>query len=178
MNLRPPIFLALLLFASLPAFADRIAQVREMLTGYEWHVDASAFAKLGPDVYKDLLALAENPEETGVTRARAIAVLSLYRDDSVWNFFARAVSTEEEPSRRTAIVDAMCEAFVTQRPADVAGTMIPLLEARDLHVRVRAARCLRRIDSDRVLLALENYRGRIKNDWEFKAAGFGEHDDE
>lgn len=145
-----------------------------LLKGYEWQMDVDAFRKLGPNGFEPLLAIANDPDVINLYRGRALAALTLYPNDAVWDFMNGYVSAGQDPVMRRRTAEAMCRTFRAQRENDVEATMIPLLQATDPQLRTKAAKCLQGIKGKTAQDALAHYRRSIKQPWEARAAGFGE----
>lgn len=163
----------LLLAFTLPALAVDRADVMNLLKGYEWQVNVGAFHKLGAEAYVPLLKIAGDQDEVNLYRGRALAALTLYPNDSVWDFFAGRVASSDNQVQRRRTVEAICKTFRASRGADVAEILIPLLKTSDPQLRTKAARCLQGMQGEAVRRALTDYHKTIKQPWESRAAGFG-----
>lgn len=166
-----------ILMLALPAAAVQRDTVVGLLRGYEWHPDKAALDRLGPDVYRALIDIAGDNTATNLVRGRAMAALTLYPNDEVWAWFAGAVSDTADGARRRRLVDAMCDAFAAGKGDAVESLVAPLLAAGDVHLRISAAKCLRKVGGSRAEAALAAYRQGIRQPWEARAAGFKEKDE-
>lgn len=167
----------LLMLVALPLYAADRARVMPLLKGYEWRLDPMAFRQLGPDAVAPLLAIVEDSDVIKLYRGRALAALTLYPNDQVWDFMAGYVTAGQDPVLRRRTVEAMCSAFRDSRSGDVQSALIPLLEEPDPQLRTKAAKCLRGMGdegSKATQAALAAYRQRIRQPWEARASGFGE----
>lgn len=169
----------MLLFLCVPLSAPASERVvASLLQGYEWSLDGKAMRALGPDTWQALMTIARDPAQGGVIRARALIALSLFDNDSVLHFFASELQAETSLVVRRNLVDAMCETFAGTRPAAVIATVAPLLDSGDAPERIRAARCLVRLDATTAGTALKRYREASRAAWEYEAAGFKESGNE
>lgn len=170
-RIRAPILAVLMLIAHAgAALADVAAeQVLPLLSGYEWRLDSERFAALPAATYQALLEVVASDRYAPFLRERAAVALSLYPNLEVRRFFVDRVHTEPDPVVRRGLVQAFCAGFVRSDPASVEEAMAPLLEERDAHLRVRAAKCLRSLGSASAQQRVEAYRARIRDAWEARA---------
>lgn len=147
-------------------------RIMHLLQGYEWHIDAPAFDRLGDDAFEALIDIAEDPDVAGVFRERAFAALGLYPNRIVRDYLFAQLEAPETTVRRRRTVEVLCAAFGDSRLGEIEESLLPYLEARDAHLRTKVAKCLEGSTDPRVDRALARYRARIVESWEARAAGF------
>lgn len=150
------------------ASPDRVV-VRGALEGYEWS-QAKAAADLGGAATPVLMAIAEDESVPRLYRQRAIATLGRFDDDDVVNFLTARLDEATGAVERRRIADTLC-GLAASRHQQVEASLLPLLQAEDPHLRVRAARCLDGPGFGAPAPALEDYRRRVQDSWEARAAG-------
>jgi len=149
----------------------------DLLQGYEWQLAEDRLADLGPDAYRSFLRIAEDNTQVNFIRARAVTTLTRFPNEEVWAYFESSIRGEQEfgsqqKVQRRQIVQGICSSFLASRPEQVGEVLVPLLEVNDVHLRTRSARCLQSVSGVRVESALTDYRSKISESWELKAAGF------
>jgi len=165
------IFLTVTSLWAVPAFpAD--GDVIDLLQGYEWQLPEEKLRLIGPDVYKPLLAIADDEQQVNFIRARAALALTIFPNDEVLEYFEREITLGKDSLRRRQLVQDFCTAFLQRNPAKVESMLIPLLKEPDARLRSNAARCLQEVDSDESKKALTSYGATISETWEARAAGF------
>ena len=115
-----------------------------------------------------LLAIARDESQPNFIRARATAELERYPNEQTWDFLASQVTSSEGITRRRA-VDNLCAIFVAEREGAVMELLASPLADADPHLRIRAATCLRRMESARAAGMLKNWRAAAEP-WEVEAA--------
>ncbi|MBQ62356.1 MAG: hypothetical protein CMQ19_09805 [Gammaproteobacteria bacterium] len=147
-------------------------EVVDLLQGYEWQLPEEKLRHIGPDVYKPLLAIADDERQVNFIRARASLALTAFPNDEVLEYFEREISLGKNNLRRRQMVQDFCTAFLQLKPANIESTLIPMLKEPDARLRSNSARCLQNIDSDKSKGALASYGATISESWEARAAGF------
>jgi len=156
---------ALLLVFSTHAVAS---DVMALLQGYEWKVPSDPLPIANAE--QALIDISSDPGQPNFIRARASAVLTLYPSEKVWDFFVGQVASPSNKVTLRRTVDGLCATFVASKASDVQKLLMPLLSAEDAHLRVRVAKCLKRIDSEEAKTALSTYRSGIGEGWELDAS--------
>ena len=163
--------LFMLWLGHIDAYAEAPAnrELKHLLSGYEWQLVRENWLNMRPSPADDLIDLVRDSNDPPYIKARAIAVLSLFPENKVWDFFVGLLSNERVVTQRR-IVDALCSTFIQEKPIELESHMEIFLGAADAHLRVRAGRCLINIGSVSANLAVAQYRNRLQKDsWEFKA---------
>jgi hypothetical protein len=163
--------LSIWVFSGLAAGASDDA-VLDLLQGYEWTLPDDRLRGMGPDVYKSLLAIADDVNQVHFIRARAALALTRFPVDEVWDFYEHEITTGQDAIRRRQSVQNICRSFLHRHPMKLESTLMPLLLESDAYLRSNSARCLQKFDTDRSRAALSSYRKTISESWELRAAGF------
>ncbi len=165
-------FVLLMSLLALEAGAVERSQVEGLLQGYEWEVDADAFARLGAGTDRVLLAIATDDAESPLIQSRARTALGLYPVPAVWDFFKAEILQAQGAVARRQGVEILCKAFSGTRLADIEPLLAPLLQSEEVHLRAGVARCLSQAGvSSQTRAAVERYRMSITEIWEARAAG-------
>ncbi len=164
----------------------REQKILALLSGYEWHLDEAAFRSLPEDCWQDLLRISTDQRFMKVIRSRAAIALTLFPNDTVWSRMKDRVGDSNAGSDRTVVmngkvtrrraVEQMCRTFAEDRAGAVEEQMIPLLEASDPHLRIKAVQCLRNVMGESGEKALMQYQNNLQDssgerNWERKAVG-------
>ena len=158
--------------------APERSEILGLLQGYEWRLSPEAFSQFPADTYVTLIAIAGDDAEVAYIRGRARTALSLYRNDTVWQFFSDLIVDADVAVERRRATESICQLFLSSKPDPLKVNLVPLLDSNDIHLRTKAARCLGQINKAEPDAELESallgYRDRISESWERRAAGFGE----
>lgn len=170
------LWLNLSLAGGLLAASAQKPDVMRLLQGYEWQLSEVRFNALPQDTYLTLIEIAQDQSTISLIRGRAMAALTLYENDSAWQFFRQVMETSAYPTQQRRAVEAICSTFLASKPMQLKQAMMPLLAANDVHLRTRVANCLGEINAaqpdSELEAALFAYRDTIKETWEKRAAGF------
>jgi hypothetical protein len=152
------------------------AQVLRLLSGYEWQFSPEVFQSLSADTYLRLIDIARDDSMVAHMRGRAMVVLSLYKNDVVFNYFRETAIDDRRPSERRRAVEGLCEIFLDSEAESIKNSLSPMLKSVDVHLRIKVARCLAGIQRDypdeKLADRLAAYRESIDESWELEAAGF------
>lgn len=152
--------------------------VLRLLEGYEWQLSQEAFDPLGSSVYLTLIDIIQDESLMTYTHGRATAALTLYRNETVWQFFLDGLEVATSTTQTRRAVESICEVFSDSKADQLGAVLVPLLLSEDVHVRTRTATCLGKVNRlsriDAVTNALLAYHDSITESWEKRAAGFRE----
>ena len=140
------------------------ADVRTQLTGFEWTLDKEQWADSSH--LDDIIDIVLSTDELPFIRGRALQVLTLFPGKKAAEAYLSIIASEKGPLRRRA-VDCICQWPVVDIPTDL---LVPLLESADLHLSLRAAKCLGQNhgDNEAILQALERFENKAE-DWQMKS---------
>ena len=136
---------------------DRVAEVADLLRGYEWQLDAEKMASMPADSYQTLIAISTDSARPPYIRSRADTALSHYANDVVWQHFnASLVQADAVAQRR--LLEIICHTFQNARPQAVEVLASGYLESENAHMRIIAANCLKTIGSASALEKVMHHR--------------------
>ena len=149
--------------------APVLADVHDLLKGYEWEVDEIRARLLTADEVDALIEIADDPAEIGFVRSRATALLAYVPSNQVWQFFTLRISKDENEIERRRNVDSFCQAFSGTRSGELIERIGHMLDDEDAHLRIGVARCLKKIDSEQSAKLLDAYHRKSLATWERRA---------
>jgi hypothetical protein len=146
-----------------------------LLKGYEWELNQelldSIAASARPDQIQELIEIAQDGNLPVHIKLRAMAVLTRFPEDTVWNFFLQEFQQAEGITRRR-IAEAICSGFIESRPDAVVDALGPQLTSNDVHLRILVAKCLQQAESESARKLVSSYKTRVADSalqWEKEA---------
>jgi len=144
--------------------SDENRDLLQMLKGYEWELNQDMIDRFtesaAPAQIQNLIEIALDENLPVYIRPRAIAVLTRFPDDAVWDFFLQELQQAEGINRRR-MADAICSGFIEPRPDPVIDALGPYLSSDDAHLRILVAECLQQTDSESAGKLIADYKTRV-----------------
>ncbi len=124
-----------------------VSQVQLLLKGYEWKLNASAFRSMGEGTDEALMAIAQDKSLPNYYHFRALMALRLFDNDRVADFLENYISEDKGAGHTRRAFESFARGFSQTHPDRVQRAASELLENKNPHVRISAARTLRTFDT-------------------------------
>ena len=144
-----------------------MGDIRHSLEGYEWKLQPSRIQNLGTDADLALMRIVrEGDDYPNYYRLRALEALSLFPSERVAQFLESYLkSPQEEPAHLLRALDSLSKGFAFAQPQRVQRAAESLLGHESPHVRVLAAKTLRRLNTADSRQAVVRYLDRESETW-------------
>ncbi|HIO62264.1 MAG TPA: hypothetical protein EYN39_10750 [Deltaproteobacteria bacterium] len=121
------------------------AEVLKQLEGRHWELNAEAFQRLGKGTDSVLIEIAGNTSLLNILRFRALEALSIFPSENTADFLENTADKSFASLARRAF-EAMKRGFAKTQPNRVKQLASRLLNHRNAHLRISAARYIRAVD--------------------------------
>ncbi|MCO4781824.1 MAG: hypothetical protein KC646_05825 [Candidatus Cloacimonetes bacterium] len=145
----------LFLFLSLIA-CDFTAEIKTLLSGYEWKLKPKSFLDRSEDTVSQLMDISQSEQVRYHIRVRAIIALSLFKEERVIQFIEKQI--DNQPQAATLLRHVSSLSKLTSKDSDrFVRTAKKLIMNKDDQVRLSVAKGLKKINtrSSRSLLKVQ-----------------------
>ncbi len=149
--------------------AQDVEQVMPLLKGYEWTLEPEQFQNLGADVDLALMEIASDTTLMNAYRFRALQTLQLFEKERVAVFLENYIEQDRSSSHLRRAFEALSGGFAATQPARVQQAARKLLNNSNPHIRISAARALRKLDTSSSRTAYRTYLNVEEEEWVRKA---------
>lgn len=140
-------------------------QMLNLLKGYEWKLQAERFEQLGDNADLVLMEIAADNTLMNAYRFRALEALKLFPKERVAVFLENYIEQSQSTSRLRRAFEAFSNGFSETQPDRVQQVARKLLNNSNAHVRISAARALRKLDTSSARSTLRGYLSTEEEDW-------------
>ena len=141
------------------AVPDQI-KVMRLLEGRHWELKAGPFERLGEGADEVLREITDNNSMINYIRFRALAVLSLYENEETAEHLERHARSQDSAFARRGF-SSLSRGFSESDPDRVRRTAEHLMRSSEAHLRIAAAREMRRIDTP----TFKSFLNREPEEW-------------
>jgi len=149
--------------------AQTAEQVMPLLQGYEWTLQPKRFQYLGKDIDLALMEIASDTTLMNAYRFRALQTLKLFEKERVADFLENYIEQNRSASHLRRAFESLSSGFATTQPERVQQAARKLLNNANPHVRISAARALKKLDTSNSRSAYRTYLSTEEEDWVRKA---------
>ncbi|MBF0288694.1 MAG: HEAT repeat domain-containing protein [SAR324 cluster bacterium] len=147
-------------------------RVRALLEGYEWKLEAKRFQQLPENTDLELMAIIKDSKsQPAYYQFRALTALRLYPNTRVAHFFEQYLKQNEPPTRLRRALESYGIAFSSNFPEQVERISGNFLKHPDAHLRIAAARILKKMNRQTSRQLLEQYLTQETEKWIHQAIG-------